>query len=600
MIHAGRPGTSGHDMLLPVAVERSPMRSDPREPRGYALFLTLALLAIAAPVSLNLWLIWQYGVNAPVHDDWWLAYKFTQFDSGLRWSEVIGQANESRPAIPALVLYALAGATGWDVRFQMLAAQALITCTALGLLHFTRSTLGLSWPASIALGALSAALLHSPVQHQSLLWGIQVILYVPAACLVACLLIARLPLPLPARTLLQMAACAVATYSYANGMTLFAIVPWLTVLDARRSSLRQRLILFLAWAAAFGLCIWQYFSGYQSPAAVPGMSTVFDHVADAGKAYLLYLGAPLAIGPRPAVMAALLGAAELVLLVACAVRLLATSSGRDRALRAVPWILLTAYGLLAGVLIVIGRLGFGVEYALAPRYVAFSVFVLIGTIHLVALTAGVAADGTRLVRAGLAAGAGLVAVLHVLAVGAALPRYPALKTERLQSKAATWLIPQLPYPLLVTKVSAFMSDAMALPLAEQVDAKGWLASGLLRDLEGAIAGQSLAPDAGGMEPPVAQPDDAFQLHGWCATASPTAPCNGVLVTARSGSGIERACTAFFPAEPRLDLAKALGMSEAAPIGWTGTAACSDAVEMRVWAIDIERRSLRLIGSVDPR
>lgn len=570
---------------MPAATHQSPSRA--------ALLLTV--LAFAVPVSLNLWLIWSYAVNAPVHDDWWLAYKFTQFDAGFTLNEVLGQANESRPAVPAVVLFGLAQLTGWDVRFQMLAAQVLVAGTSLGLLYFTRSTLRLGWAASLAVGALSAALLHSPVQYQSLLWGIQVILYVPAACLVGCLLIAQRPWSIWAKTALYLVACAIATYSYANGMTLFAIVPWLTILDARQAPTRHRVVLALLWTATAAICIGRYFSDYQSPAAVPSMSAVAGHLVDAAHAFLLYLGAPLAIGSRPAVMAAVVGVGELLLLGMCALRLLMTPQRAALALQAVPWILLTGYGVLAGVLIVIGRLGFGVEYALAPRYVAFSVFVLIGTIHLVALTTGVTATvGRRVWLTGLAS---IVAVLHVLAVAAVLPRYPALRTERRQSQAATWLIPQLPYAMLGTKVSAFMSDAMALPLAASIDARGWLASGLLRAWPDSMASPPLTPGAGGFESGVDAASGAVTFSGWCAIANPSEPCHAVLVTERTAPGTERACTVFFPAEPRPEQAASLHLPADSGLGWSGIARCTANADLRVWSIDSGRRSLALIGSV---
>ncbi len=551
-------------------------------------------LVLAAPLAFNLRLIATYGVNTPVFDQWWMGYQFAQITThGFDREYVFRQANESRPAVPLLVSYALAQFTHWNSKVEMVLSQALICLTAVGLFALGRRTLEVSWPVAVALAGLSAALLLSPVQDQSLLWGIQAILYYPAACLVGCLLITGTGWRVSTQVAACIALCWIATYSYANGMSLWLLVPWLFLVHWRRGTPLTRAATILAWMAAAGMTVWAYFDGYARPKNHPALDQAFAHATDAAKSFVLYLGAPLSAGSNQADWAFAIGIVMLIVIGSMLAWLGLSPRGRRVLPRSLPWLVFMAYGLVAGVAIVAGRLGFGVSYALASRYVAFSSCVYAAIFSLVAIWLREAAPATRRVLVPLSvATALLIVALHVGSIRAVLPNYRDLRTARLQSKAATWLIPVLPYPMLGPKITLYMADEGARPIFEQVNRLGWLPSGLLQDFRRGIVDATGSPRFGRVEQLSTDDGSVFRLSGWCVLAGRDEPCHAVLITAAFATGDERACGVLFPSVHRPDVEVTGGSTRLH--GWAGWSTCPDAVRLLVWSVDAEARALNLL------
>ena len=559
-------------------------------------------LAIAAvlmvPLVFNLWLIVAFGVNTPVFDQWWMGYQFAQINiHGFNWAYVFHQANESRPAVPLLVSYGLAHFTHWNSQVEMVLSQAILSSTAVGLVVVGRRTLGLSLTGGVALGGLSAALLMSPVQEQNLLWGIQAILYYPAACLVGCMLIATGPMPFAAKFFILIALCWISTFSYANGMSLWLIVPWLLFIDWRGCSRAARVGSVLVWIFAVGWTVSLYFDGYEKPAQHPGFGEVITHAWEAVRSFLFYLGAPLSAGGHQVPLALAFGLILLSVLAVLVGWLIVSSRGRASFPRALPWLVLAAYGLIAGLTIVVGRLGFGASYALAPRYVAFSSCVYVAAFALAALWIRESSPAVqRRITPFVALGVLLIAAMHVLSVRAVLPRYPGFRTERLQSKAATWLVPLVPYSQLGSKITFYLKDHEAGPIIGEVNRLGWLPSGLLRDYRTAIGDASGSVRFGQIEETSSADGAAHSLRGWCVLPERREPCDAVVVTAISPQGDVQPCAALFPSLPRPDLDHVAGAAAPLKPGFAGTFTCGTAARLQAWAVDVEARAFNLLAA----
>jgi hypothetical protein len=142
----------------------------------------------------------------------------------------------------------------------------------------------------------------------------------------------------------------------------------------------------LAWLGLCAICATAYFWGYQKPPSLPAFAPSAG-VREYAGFILEFLGGALAYAwkDRPSVSATLFGAEQCILFFAllayCARRI------RDRAfiVKIVPWIALGSYSFGSAFLAALGRVGYGAHYALASRYVTFSIYLAIAVIALVAI-----------------------------------------------------------------------------------------------------------------------------------------------------------------------------------------------------------------------
>ena len=206
---------------------------------------------------------------------------------------MFAQANESRPLVPRLVILGLGVLTGWNLKAQMAVAVALAGVTLFCVHRLGRATLGDRWRVPLLLAAMCV---FSPVQHDNWVWGMQMIVFAPIACITAGLAVAQTRLPLAAKAAACGILAAISTFSYANGLLAWVVLPpAFALLAAPQVRARRRLALGLlaAWGAAFAACVAVYFWHYAKPPASPPMSRNVPKVL----AYLLcYTGSPLRLG----------------------------------------------------------------------------------------------------------------------------------------------------------------------------------------------------------------------------------------------------------------------------------------------------------------
>jgi len=158
-----------------------------------------------------------------------------------------------------------------------------------------------------------------------------------------------------------------ATYSFANGL-LFWPLGLLGILVLPAENKRKRAARAACWALVSATVTASYLWDYQPPGYHPSTNLVFEN-PDAYMLYILkYMGAPLA------------GFSELGAAIAGAVGCTAFLSLAVWAIvkRPLPWpmllflIGLAGYAIGSAKLTGLGRLGFGSEQAMSPRYVTFA------------------------------------------------------------------------------------------------------------------------------------------------------------------------------------------------------------------------------------
>lgn len=337
-----------------------------------------ALVAACAPA----WLIWRYGVDVPFWDQWDIAHFFENLAHGsLTLSELFEQQHEYRQFFPNLIFAALGWLTRWDVRYEML-VSLLLTC----LVAYNIRQLGARTAADPlrrgVLFLLASLFIFSAIQSDNWLFGVQVVYFMPIACLTTGLCLAYYE-GLGTRAALLACAClsVVSTFSSANGLLCWVVLP--PALIAVRLEARATWRHWLpVWGAGVAFCAVAYTYGYRSPVSHPSTSEALRHPFDALVYFVSLLGGPLAVGRRPLVLAFIVGASALAAyLLACAY-LLKFRGDRELIRRTAAWVMLGAYSLGTAAMVTVGRVGFGVNQSLSTRYTTFTLYLLVSLVYL--------------------------------------------------------------------------------------------------------------------------------------------------------------------------------------------------------------------------
>jgi hypothetical protein len=337
-----------------------------------------AFAAACAPA----WLILSYGVDVPYLDQWDIAPFFERLSRGsLTLSDLFAQQNEYRQFFPNIIFVGLGRLTGWNVKYEMIVNLLLAVFVACGVRRLGARTFTDPLRRGV-LFLLASLLIFSTIQYDNWLFGVQVVYFMPAACVVAGLLVAYSE---RVGTIAAVTACAclsaVATFSSANGVVAWLVLPP-ALLGARPSARAAWKRWLPPWCAGLALCAAVYAHGYHSPASHPSTYEALRHPLDASAYFVAFIGGPLAAGYFPLAVALIVGSGALLLyLLACAY-LFKFRDDRELLRRSAAWASLGAYSLVTGALVTAGRLGFGVAQAVSTRYAAFSLYVLVALVYL--------------------------------------------------------------------------------------------------------------------------------------------------------------------------------------------------------------------------
>lgn len=448
-----------------------------------------AICAALASACVPAWLILRYGVDVPYSDQWSIAHFFEKSVRGtLTLSDLYAQQNEYRQFFPHLLFVALGRLTSWDVRYEMFASLLLACFVAYGVWRLGARTF--TDPVQRGGLFLLASLLNfSAIQYDNWLFGVQVVYFVPIACVAAGLLFAYSE---RVGTTVAVVACAclsaISTFSSANGLVAWLVLPP-AILAARpeaRAAARRWLTL---WGAGLALCAAVYFKDYRRVEWHPGTAGALEHPLEALAYFVAYLGGPLAAGRYPLAVALTVGACALTLYAFSCAYLFRHREDEALIRRSMPWLMLGAYSLVTGALVAVGRVSFGVGHATTTRYAAFSLYLLVGLVYLLPCVVEDAARRGYLTTGRLAllkrvgaATAALLVLAHVV-IFVLVVRHGAADWRRklLREKACLLFIEVMPEERCLTE-SRFYSDMRVLrERAESLDRLGYLRPPLVRD-----------------------------------------------------------------------------------------------------------------------
>lgn len=400
------------------------------------------------PAGLSLLFILSRGSVVPYWDQFAIGnFLSNAFERGYPLgSELFAQHNESRKLFPRLVFWLLAWPDHWDVRREMVAHWVLLVVGACLLTGLARRTLPAAPAAVVA--AVGGTLLFSISQWQNLLWGIQLITSVPTVMLLVGMWVLTgrgeglSAVRYGVRLGVAMAAAAVATYSYANGMALWVLlVPVVLLSPAPSRVWRWGGLAVLGLVG--GASLVAYFATYARPGSHPPTDAALSHPLAAVQYFLAFLGNGLRVGTSTEV-ARVLGAGLLGLSLLATAGLYGVAILRRRMeplRQGLPWLTLIAYAMVSAAATTAGRLPFGIQTAISERYVTFALPMAVGVLPAFYLACRWVVGGRgQVAGAVLAAGCGSLLTLHALASGFGLTESRAFALDRQQGlMAATWL-----------------------------------------------------------------------------------------------------------------------------------------------------------------
>ena len=563
----------------------------------------------AAPAALIGVLVYAFGVDVPVLDQWDGVFPiFEKWEAGtLRLAHFYALHNEHRMLFPRLVMFGLAWLSGWNLRAEMFVIWAMAVLCALNLWRLARATGFGPGTAGPWLLVVATALWFTPLQYENWLLGIQIGVLLPVLCTTACAWIALSPRA-PVRFVATAALAAVDTYSMASGFLCWPLTFPLLLCRGGRVAWREQRGWLAIWLLSCALTLGTYLVGYHRPADHPDPWASARQPLAFGGYVLAYLGSNFSSGTALAAsaVAECAGGVLLALLASCVAYLWRWRADRALVARALPWLVPPGLAIGGAVLTAFGRLGFGVEQALMSRYIVFSIWLPIGLLFLVSLVFQHWADRAPTRRAARL-GAALVAIaagfaqLHLLGALATAPIWGDQMRQRLIAKALVELIDVADEPEALRRY--VHPDAASLrSRVEALDRLGFLRPALVRSR--AISGIADPRDPGSAAYGELQkfgrdPSGQWGALGWAVLPYSRRPADAVVLTQDDANGEPQIVTLAKIGVPRADVAGARTEPAYVRAGWIerfDADRLPEGARVKAWAFDAERgRAHRIAG-----
>ena len=501
----------------------------------------LALCISLLPVVLLGRLILKYGVDLIDWDQWEVAAFFEKGSHGaLSLGDLFAQQAEYRQFFPNLIFLGLGWLTHWNIKYEMLVSLLLACLIAFNVYRLGQLTVGGNRSRLLLLTFVSNLLIFAPVQFESWLLGEQIIYFMPVACLSTCLRVAYSKLNHQSKLIICMLLSTVSTFSSANGLVCWIIVP--PVLLLFRQKKEKRIWDFAIWVIGFALNTIVYFYDYRKPDYTPGLAQSLYHPLRGLFFFFSLLGAPLVASYRLIIVSAIVGAilAALFLTSCLYVLKLASDPALKRAL--IVWLMLAAYSFFTAIIVTIGRMGFGPGQAVTSRYTTFTIYLVISLCYLLplilddlrrkGLVARIRIPIPRLIPLALS----ILIGLHVLNSAAAIRQMNWMKIRRLQAKACLLFVNSVPDQCLS---KGFPDLGVVKERANAVNDLGFLRPSLIKSkkIEDLADTTVMASSPYGVFESFSLTGNAvFMATGWARLPGREEPADTVLLTYQKDGG----------------------------------------------------------------
>lgn len=570
--------------------------------------LPLVSLAIS-PACLLAILVFKYSVDVPYWDQWALAPLFEKLARGsLGFNDLFAQQNEYRQFFPNVIFISLGWLTAWNVKYEMLIIFLLACFVSLNLYRLNRLTMHGSRTQRLLALLVVNLFIFSPNQYDNWLFGVQIVYFMPMACITTCILVAYSKLNIGAKYLICMCLSTISTFSSANGILCWIVALPVIAWSKPHQDLLGKKWLILLWVIGFALNLAAYLYDYQKPALHPPLSNPLLHPSQAGLYFLAFLGAGFAVGRHPLIVAAITGTTSMLLFVLSCGYLVMFRTDFAIVRRMIGWVMIGAYSILTGLMVTYGRLGFGVEQSLSSRYTTFSMYLIVSLVPLTLIIFDHAAKINRfqkykrltaqLISLGCIALIGVHLLIDVLAIG----QMKLMRHELLQAKACVTFINIAQGECLTKKVFPNLSELKRGAII--LDGLGFLRPGLVKsnrveEIQGTGEGSFTA--YGSFNSLMKGDGGVYTASGWAVLPSRAEPADSVVLTYEKADGDSIIFMVVSPILERKSITKAVRKDVSTDARWQTSFSQNelppDAVKLSAWAFDaLTGKAFRLSGT----
>jgi hypothetical protein len=434
-----------------------------------------ALILIASPaIALGL-LLYLYGVDVPFWDQWSVLGLAEAFHLHiLTFGQLFAQYNEHRLFFPRMLLLGIDALAHGNVKYELAALWLLAAIVLVNVYRLARLTLQ-GTAVRLLMGTFLASLLiFSPIQYQNWLWGMQVDMLLPMACLSTALVFLYSNCGPWLKLAVAAALATVAGYSYLNGLSCWVLLipAVLQQFKSKPTKLRAASI----WIALAVVNLVAYFHDYRFLGSRPELSDLLAHSEPVIISFLGFLGAPLSFGTgiNEERLAHFIGAAIVLLAALAGLRFIDSRRRPGILWRCLPWLTIGAYALVTAVTVTLGRATSSPQRLLESRYTSFSVYLFVALIFLwPILFAPPDAPPLGWKRWSIEGSVALILLLQFFISLYGIGQMKEMRTDRLESKACLAFFNLIDDPCQTQRLDFFHPPLLQSPdlrlLAGSVD-----------------------------------------------------------------------------------------------------------------------------------
>ncbi len=580
--------------------------------KHHKIWLFTGLILTIIPAFLIGILIYQNGVNIPFMDDWEIGSFLNQAypEYRLTLENWLAQANETRYLFPKFIFVGLAALNNWkwDVRYQMWVSLALACLVSINVFQLIKWTINDSLIKVIFIAIICNSLIFSPIQYDNWLWGVQLIVFMPIACITTCLMVIYSEINIIIKVILCLILCTISTFSYANGMLSWLIIfPLLAISKTWRWQDLKEKWLYIPWIATFTANMAVYFYNYQKPPHHPSFLVALLNPIDTIRYFLSFLGSPLAGGINSfdgqvdIIINIIIGTVLIIVFCVSYFYLLKHIKESSLIYRMSGWLVIGSYTVISGIITSLGRVGFGVETSIVSRYMTFSVYLPLALVGLIAIIFDDAKNRGYLVKnkkviTQTMVGVLLVSflILHILTSVFAINQMYWTKLERLNAKTCLAFVnvmvdekclTEKVYPRLIT----VKKRAKLFHNKNLINAK-FIYSNKVQDIQGTntVINDGLGY---GWFDQVSQVKDLYVAGGWARLPEKKQPADAVLLTYEKEKGYDIIFAISDARVERPDVVNATKNQVYLMAGWQKSFSASKLpkglVNIKAWAFDTE-------------
>lgn len=330
--------------------------------QNYYLIACLLIL----PAVLAFFFITRYGVNVVFWDAWARIPLMEHYYMGtLSFNDLFAQHNEHRIFFFKIIFLIITPLTHWNVVMEIYLSWILIICTCLSLFYLYSRYWGFS-KQSMILFLPIPWLLFMFRQGEGLLQGDQFCAYLCIFWFIISVTFIELSEKIDYKFGIALIGAIISTFSFFNGLLIWPIGFFLILL------IKNKKRMFLGVWGFMGIVNYIiYFYDWVKPVQHPSIFYIINNPIGGLEYFIANIGSPLGYDLTSSISMGLLIIGISIYL---AVVLLKNNLVQQNAI----WLSITFFSVGSSVMMTLGRGGFGVIQAISSRYVAFTVFGIIG------------------------------------------------------------------------------------------------------------------------------------------------------------------------------------------------------------------------------